>query len=101
MAKKKIYRTVIKFTVLSEEPISEEMSLDSILSEADEGSYVMGAITKSEPKELVGKTAVIEIERLGSEAEFFMMDALGNELEEVEAYCSDGTRAIGLGTKAA
>ena len=82
MAKKKIYRTVISLVVLSEEEIPENISMQSILNECDEGEYVMGETKFSKPKSLVGKTAVIEIEKAGSDVEFFRMDAEGNDLDE-------------------
>lgn len=80
MAKKKIYRTLITVVVLSEEEIPENMDLQSIIDECDTGAYLKGRISFSKPKELVGKTAVIEIEKAGSDAGFFNMDAQGNDL---------------------
>ena len=38
----------------------------------------------TENKELSGKRAVAEIERLGSDPEFFQMDGSGNDISEVE-----------------
>jgi hypothetical protein len=81
MAKKKIYRTVISLVVLSEEPIPEDMDIGSIWEETQTGEYIAGAMNFSKPRPLVGKTAVIEIEKAGSDSEFFNMDAQGFELE--------------------
>jgi len=82
--KKKIYRTIVKLVVLSEEPIDENMSIQSILDECDSGEYVHGEMSIGSPRPLVGKTAVIEIEKAGSEPEFFRMDSQGNDLDEEE-----------------
>ena len=80
--KKKIYRTVISLVVLSEEEIPENMDMQSILDECDSGEYLGGGIKFSKPRQLQGKTAVIEIEKAGSDSEFFRMDAQGNDLDE-------------------
>jgi len=82
MAKKKIYRTIVKLVVLSEEPIDENLDMGSIWEETQTGSFLAGAMTLSKGTELVGKTAVIEVEKAGSDAEFFRMDAQGNDLDE-------------------
>lgn len=80
MAKKTIYRTLITLVVLSEEEIDENLDLQSIIDECDTGAYLKGCISFSKPKKLVGKTAVIEIEKAGSDAEFFQMDTEGNDI---------------------
>jgi hypothetical protein len=81
MSKKTIYRTKVSFTVLSDKPISQDMTLDSITAKVDDDEYLMyqGKIEKS--TELLGKIAVNEIEKSGYECDFFNMDAEGNELE--------------------
>jgi hypothetical protein len=80
--KKKIYRTIVKFVVLSEEEIPENMDIDSILEECDSGEYIKGEQSIGKPRPLVGKTAVIQIEKAGSSSEFFNMDSQGNDLDE-------------------
>lgn len=80
MNKKTIYKTRICFTVLSEESISNK-SLQSILSESDDGDLVMGTITVNE-LEIAGKVAVNEILEVGSDPSFFNMDVQGFEVSE-------------------
>jgi hypothetical protein len=80
--KKKIYRTVVSLVVLSEEEIPENMDMQSIMDECDSGDYIGGGIKFSKPRQLTGKTAVIEIEKAGSDAGFFNMDTLGNDLDD-------------------
>lgn len=80
--KKKIYRTVIKLVVLSPEPISDNMDMGSIWEETQEGEFLAGEMTLGKSKPVVGKSAVIEVEKAGSDAEFFRMDAQGNDLDE-------------------
>jgi hypothetical protein len=84
MAKKTIYRTLITLVVLSEEELDENQDLESIIEECDTGAYLKGCISFGKPRPLKGKTAVIEIEKAGSDAGFFNMDTLGNDLEEEE-----------------
>jgi len=84
MAKKTIYRTLITMIVLSEEEIDENQDLQSIIEECDTGAYLKGSISFSKPRPLTGKTAVIEIEKAGSDAGFFNMDIEGNDLNDVE-----------------
>lgn len=86
MAKKTIYRTLITLIVLSEEEIDENLDLQSIIDECDTDAYLKGCISFSKPRPLKGKTAVIEIEKAGSDAGFFNMDTLGNDLSEMEEY---------------
>jgi hypothetical protein len=89
MAKKKIYRTVVSFVVLSEEPINENESLNNIADEMYDGDYVGGTLNFKQT-EVIGKSAVNELNKLGSCAEFLNMDNDGNELlSEDEIYPSD------------
>lgn len=84
MAKKTIYKTVISYTILSEEPY-EHMSLTGIENECENGQFIGGnLVAKVFNRELVGKNAVIAINKLCSDPEFFMMDCEGNEIEEDE-----------------
>ena len=78
--KKKIFRTIIKLVVLSEEPIDENLDIQDIMNECDEGAYI-GTTNIGTPTTLIGKTAVIEIEKAGSDAGFFNMSTDGNELD--------------------
>jgi hypothetical protein len=80
--KKKIYRTVIKLVVLSEEPIDDNLDMGSIWEETQNGEFLAGEMTIGKGKAVVGKSAVIEVEKAGSDAEFFRMDAEGNDLED-------------------
>lgn len=81
MAKKKLYRTVFTFTVLSPEPLEEGISLTDIDYETDEGQSIRSSI-KRKDTELIGKVAVNETYKLGSMPDFFFMDEDGNEKEE-------------------
>jgi len=81
MAKKKIFKTIITIAVLSEDEIPETSTLGSIMDECDTGHYIMGKVLTS-VKEKIGKDAANEVTASGSDPEFFMMDAQGNELDE-------------------
>jgi hypothetical protein len=84
MAKKKIYRTVIRFEVLSEEPnVTDGMTLD-MLYEATMTGDLSGQHLDPEIQDqvLAGKEAVKAIEEQGSDPEFFGLDQEGNDIYE-------------------
>ena len=84
--KKRIYRTVITITVLSEKPlIQSHNSMQNIIDGIDEGDYI-GHTSFNDSQELVGKNAVNEITKLGSNPEFFQMDCNGNDIEEKSEF---------------
>jgi hypothetical protein len=84
MAKKKIYRTVIQYEILSDEPINDRsLDLDTIQYECTEGHWSgRGLETVIADEELTGKAAVEAIKDQGSDPEFFLMDDEGNDLDE-------------------
>ena len=81
MAKKKIYKSVLRVTILSEEPLPECVSLDTIQHEIDEGDWSGATDWESNDAELVGKEAAKAMLDQGSDPEFFQMDEDGNEIE--------------------
>lgn len=84
MSKKKrsIYKTVVSFIVLSDEPI-EDVPLDQIIYETEEGQWVKyNEDMKS--KQIKGNKAVKAIYESGSEPGFFFMDDKGNNSEDYE-----------------
>ena len=92
--KKKIYKTVISFTILSDTPYSIN-SLSGIAEDCDTGDCIGGNfITTVENKELSGKRAVEEIEKLGSDPSFFQMDDSGNDFSEVDEDDSEDFESL-------
>jgi hypothetical protein len=84
--KKKIYKNIISFTVLSETPLEDGIGLgylESIVGSCITGDFIGGNIT-TESKELSGKRAVEEIQKLDSDPEFFQMDGSGNDISEMD-----------------
>lgn len=80
--KKMIYKTVISYTILSEEPYTN-MSLSEIEDECSNGRFIGGEFKETIlNQELIGKNAVEKITALGSDPEFFMMDCEGNDISE-------------------
>lgn len=79
--KKKIYKTVIQIGVLSEEPING-MNLTRIVDEGDSGNFSIHTKDIIVDRVIVGKRAVNEMDKHGSDVEFFGMDKEGNELED-------------------
>lgn len=79
--KKKIYRTIFRFEVLSEEPIEESMSLKDIAYETQEG-HMSGQFLENQitNEVLVGGAAVKAVKNQGSDPEFFMMNDKGYEI---------------------
>lgn len=81
MAKKQLFRTVIKLEVLSEKPIEDGVSLSEIANECDNGDF--SGITKwkiiNEP--IVGKKAAKKVLKQGSDPEFFRMTENGDDMD--------------------
>jgi hypothetical protein len=77
--KKKLYKTVIQIEVLSEDPILDTMSVQSIEDECDNGDYsgMHTWITTNEVLE--GQAAADATMKQGSSPDFFGMDENGNE----------------------
>ena len=82
MKPKKIYRTVIQLTVLSEEPLPEGMGIDEIDANCEDGDFCGKAEWLKVNEPITGKRAAKAVQDTGSDTEFFNMDLLGNEIEE-------------------
>ena len=80
--KKKIYKTVIRVEVLSKYPIPDDMSIETILNECNDGSYSMLTKELTKNQELTGRNAVNAILNQGTDLEFFNIDAQGNDTNE-------------------
>jgi len=82
--KKKIYKSVLRVEILSEEPLNDCLSLSDIDYETTEGHCSGHLDWESHNAEVVGKEAVNEMHKHGSDPEFFQMDGEGNSLDEEE-----------------
>lgn len=78
MTNRKFYKTVIKFTVLSEVPIPSGMTLGSIADECLNGDWSMGNYVRKET-EIDGKQAANALLNQGSEPEFFGLTDKGKD----------------------
>lgn len=78
--KKKIYKTIIQFEVLSETEIESTETLESILKKCDTEQYcgIFRPIQLNKP--LKGLKAVKEVLEMNQDVDFFNMDLLGNDL---------------------
>jgi len=78
---KKIYKTIIRYEVLSEEPFGSK-SLSDIEYETNEGS-MSGRFLDNEVHDVIlsGKEAVVAIVNQGSDPEFFDLDSDGNDID--------------------
>jgi hypothetical protein len=81
MAKKKIYRTVIHMTVLSEEPLPEGISIEEIEANCSDGDFCGKTDYLKINEVLEGREAAVAIGDTGYDPEVFQMDKDGNELE--------------------
>ena len=82
MAKKKIYRTLILLTVLSDRPISEGMSIGDIDAECEDGDFTGKTDWQKVNEVLEGREAALAVIDTGSDTDFFQMDEDGNEFDE-------------------
>jgi len=73
------YKNVITFTILSQEPIPEDVGLKWIGQECDEGSYV-GSTMTIEAEERTPVEIVQDLLEVGSEPLVFQLDVDGNDL---------------------
>lgn len=83
MKQKKIYRTVIQYEILSDEPINDRsLDLETIKEECENGAWSgKGLETIVADEELTGKKAVEAVMDHGTDPEFFQMDTDGNEFD--------------------
>lgn len=96
--KKPIYRTVIRYEILSEEPIKMMPSLDLIAENCNEGSW-SGSFLEEEAinEELTGDDAVKKIYAQGSDPSFFFMDDEGNSMEDEDRDFDDHDASLMYG----
>lgn len=80
MSKRNFYKTVFQVEVLSEEPFNLNASLDDIHYQIIEGNC-SGKTTASSVTTLNGKQAAKELQKQGSDPEFFNLDTDGNDLD--------------------
>lgn len=76
--KPKFYRTVISFTVLSEEPLSDSESLSDIVARGMDDCVLGEEIRKEQI--MTGKRAARHLYRLGSEPGFFGLNDEGKSI---------------------
>jgi hypothetical protein len=82
MAKKKIYKSVLKVEILSEEPLDDCLSLSDIDCQITNGDWSGTEEWDTHNIELVGKEAADAIIHQGSDPDFFQMDEDGNDIDE-------------------
>jgi hypothetical protein len=75
---RKFYKTVFEITVLSEYPISENVSLSRLEKEMCDGDF-SGQTEMILNKELTAKEAAVELIGQNSDPGFFGLDEDGNE----------------------
>lgn len=82
MAKKKIYKSVLRVEILSEEPIDDCIELNDIDYQTTNGDWSGAMDWEYHNAELHGMEAVTNVQNQGSDPEFFQMDEEGNEIED-------------------
>lgn len=82
MAQRKIYKSVLKIEILSDEPIHENASLESV-QEAIEYGPSSGKISWEKRNiQVTGIDAVKECNKHGTDTDFFEMDDHGNKITD-------------------
>ena len=82
MGQKKLYKSVLKVEIISEDPLPDCLSLRTIDYETTNGEWSGAQEWESHNAEIVGKEAVTSVENQGSCPSFFQMDEDGNEIED-------------------
>ena len=80
VSKRKFYKTMVQYEVLSEEPI-EQVDLDRLKYEITEGRW-SGRLYTLQSTELNGLQAAMALENQGSDPEFFNLDINGDDVED-------------------
>ena len=83
VSKRKFYREVITFEILSEEPIPDCLSLGDIHYHTTEG-HMSGQFGSTKAEIVDGATMAKLLEKQGSDPEFFMLTPEGEDNEEWE-----------------
>ena len=79
---RKFYRRVIQFEILSEEPLDDSISLETIAYEVDQGSW-SGQFLDDVINERVAPATMADLlYSQGSEPGFFQLDDEGNDLSD-------------------
>ena len=79
----RVYKTIIQVEILSDTPNDvSNMSLDEIHYEMTNGSFSGVINVVSENQQFVGKNAVEEIKKQGSDPSFFFIDEDGMKMED-------------------
>ena len=81
MTKKKLYKSVLKIEVLSEEPLPDDVTLNTTQYEINQGDWSGLIEWDYKNAEIVGAEAVNAVQNQGSDPEFFQMDEDGNEMD--------------------
>ena len=82
MEKKKIYKSVLRVEILSEEPYPDSVTLEDVAYDIKDGECSGIINWESHNAELIGKEGVNECDKHGSCPSFFRMDEDGNEIED-------------------
>jgi hypothetical protein len=99
VSKRKFYRRVIQFEILSEEPIGDP-SLAVIAEECMNGDLNGHFLMDAVPEEVIdGKTCATKLAASGSDPEFFQLDKDGNDLDAEDAVTIYDLMADRTGTK--
>ncbi len=77
---RQFYRTTYTYTVLSENPMADSLSLTDIAYMTDEGDCV-GRFGETKTETLTSKEAADALNDAGSEPGFFMLNDDGEEIE--------------------
>lgn len=83
MTTRKFHKRVIRVTVLSEEPISEGLELDTIHQLITTGEC-SGEVDWKPDQVITGRQAAKALRQQGSDPSFFMLDNKGDEIDEID-----------------
>jgi len=81
-SKRKFYKRTYKIELLSEEPLRDDLSLETIAYEMSEG-HCSGVVIDEGEKILTASKMAKELVAQGSDPEFFQITENGEDTEEV------------------
>jgi hypothetical protein len=80
-SKRSFYQTKVTITVLSDEPMSSDLSLQDISYEIDEGDW-LGDVSVGASKKIDAERCAQLCDEACSDPSFFGLDADGNDTED-------------------
>lgn len=82
MPKKELFRSVLIVEILSETELPDSVCLEKIITDNDNGESSLKLCWKQQNHLVVGKQAAKQVEKHGTDYDFFCMDCNGHVVDD-------------------